>query len=50
MFKDGGCKVFHGDKGLIMSTIIFANMMFVASAHVVLPMCIKVSTENVTHL
>lgn len=42
--------VLHGNKGLIMNTKISSNKMFVVSAPIVLPMCMKVSTNNITHL
>lgn len=50
IIKDGGCKVLHGEKGLIMSTQISSNKIFVVSAHVIHLMCMKVTTNNVTHL
>lgn len=50
MFKDRGCKVLHTDRGLILSKKISSNRIFVVSAPVVFPMCVKISLDNVTHL
>ena len=50
VFKDGGCKVHHVDKGFIMSTKISSKIMFGVSSPIVLPMSMKISYDNVTHL
>lgn len=49
VFKDGGCKVLHADRGLIMKTKISSNIMFVVYAPVVLPMCVEISLHNLKH-
>lgn len=50
VFKDRGCKVRHADIRLIMSTKISSNRMFVVSTPVFISKCIKIYSENVTHL
>lgn len=40
--------VFHGEKGVIMTIINSSNMMFVVSRLVILPLCMNVTTDNVT--
>lgn len=49
VFEDGDYKVHHADRGLIMSTNISSNILFVVSAPVALPMHVKISSNNVTH-
>lgn len=50
VFKEGGGRELHSDICLIMTIKISSNRMFAVSAHVILPMCMKVTTNNATHL
>lgn len=40
----------HGDKGVIMTTKISSIWMLVVFAPVILPLCMNVTTDNVTQL
>ncbi|CAJ2663992.1 unnamed protein product [Trifolium pratense] len=50
VFKDDLCKVFHEQRGLIMTTRMTANRMYVISAPVILPMCLKTEKQVNSHL
>ena len=50
MFKDEGCKIHHANRVLVMSTKISSNITFVVYAPIVIPACMKISSNNVTHL
>ena len=50
MFQKDMCKVFHEEKGLIMLTQMSANRMYIISTPVIIPKCLKVSSENETQL
>lgn len=50
MFKDEGCKIHHANRVLVMSTNISSNITFVMYAPIVIPGCMKISSNNVTHL
>ncbi|CAJ2647282.1 unnamed protein product [Trifolium pratense] len=45
VFKNDICKVFHEERGLIMSTPMSANRMFVIKATVLVPMCLQTTNE-----
>lgn len=48
VFKDGGYKVIHNDKGFIMTTKISSNRMLVVFAPMIMSMFLKVTTEDGT--
>ena len=50
MFQKDMCKVFHEERGLIMSKQMIANRMYIISAPVIIPMSLKVSSESETQL
>lgn len=50
VFQKDSSKVFHEDKGLIMSTQMSSNRMYIIYAPVIVPMCLKTSTMNETKL
>jgi transposase InsO family protein len=43
VFKQDHCKVYHEERGLIMSTMMSANRMYVIYAPVIVPMCLKIA-------
>ncbi|CAJ2629918.1 unnamed protein product [Trifolium pratense] len=43
IFKHDYCKVYHEERGLIMSTKMTANRMYVVHAAITIPMCLKTS-------
>ncbi|CAJ2671832.1 unnamed protein product [Trifolium pratense] len=45
VFKKDTCKVFHEERGLIMSTQMSGNRMYVINATVLVPMCMKTTNE-----
>jgi len=50
MFQKDMYKVFHEEKGLIMSTQMSSNRMYIICAPVIIPMCSKVSGVGETQL
>jgi transposase InsO family protein len=50
LFKNNACKVYLDDKGLILSTSMSHNRMFVFTASVILPMCLQVTNQEITQL
>jgi hypothetical protein len=50
LFKDDLCKVFHEDKGLLFVTTMSNNRMYMVSASVLNPMCLKTSKQESTLL
>jgi len=42
VFKKDTCKVYHEKKGMIMSTQMSSNRMFIISAPVIVPECLKI--------
>lgn len=42
VFKKDTCKVYHEERGLIMSTQMSTNIMFIISAPVIVPECLKI--------
>lgn len=50
MFQKDMCKVFHEEKGLIMSTQMSSNRMYIIYAPVIIPTCLKVSGDTETQL
>ena len=50
VFQKYMCKVFHEERGLIMSTQMSTNRMYIMSAPVIIPNCLKVSSESETQL
>lgn len=45
-FKHNMCKVYHPEKGLIIQSKMSSNKMFMVSAQVILPTCLKASTSE----
>ncbi|WJX35321.1 hypothetical protein P8452_23331 [Trifolium repens] len=50
LFKDDLCKVSHEDKGLLFVTTMSNNRMYMLSASVLNPMCLKTSKQESTLL
>jgi hypothetical protein len=50
VFKNDFCKAYHDDKGLIFSTQITANRMYIIIAPVIIPMCLKMNKQDKTQL
>jgi hypothetical protein len=50
VFKNDICKVFHEERGLIMSRAMSSNRMYVITAPVITPMCLKTTNESNTKL
>jgi hypothetical protein len=50
VFQKDSCKVFHEEKGLIMSTQMSSNRMYIIYAPVIIPMCLKTSSITETKL
>ena len=50
LFQKDSCKVFHEEKGLIMSTQMSSNRMYIIYAPVIMPMCLNTSSMNETKL
>jgi hypothetical protein len=50
VFQKDFCKVFHEEKGLIMSTQMSSNRMYIIYAPVIVPMCLKTSSMIETKL
>ncbi|GAU11414.1 hypothetical protein TSUD_344050 [Trifolium subterraneum] len=50
IFKEDSCKGYHEEKGLIFSTQMIANRMFILTAQVIVPMCLQVSKQEQTKL
>jgi hypothetical protein len=50
MFQKDMCKVFHEERGLIMSTQMSANRMYIIYAPVIIPNYLKASSESETQL
>jgi hypothetical protein len=46
MFKNNVCKMFHDEKGLILTTEMTPNRMYIIRAHVILPKCLQVVTAG----
>jgi hypothetical protein len=50
LFKDDMCKIFHDDKGLLFTTHMSSNRMFVINAAVITPKCLQISTRDKSQL
>ncbi|MCH94994.1 hypothetical protein A2U01_0015966 [Trifolium medium] len=50
VFKNDACKGYHDEKGLIFSTQMTANRMFLIIAPVIIPMCLQTSKQEKTQL
>lgn len=52
LFQDQECGLYHIEKGLILSSAMTINRMFVINARMMAqePMCFKTSSEDTTHL
>jgi hypothetical protein len=50
IFKDDVCKVFHDDKGLLFTTSMSKNRMYVIYAPMIIPMCLKTAKQESTLL
>jgi hypothetical protein len=50
IFKNDVCKVFHDDKGLLFTTPMSKNRMYVISAPIITPMCLKTTKQEETLL
>jgi hypothetical protein len=43
VFKNNRCQLFHDEKGLILTTEMTANRMYIITASVIIPKCLQVS-------
>jgi len=50
VFRKDSCQVFHEENGLVMSTQMSSNRMYIIYALVIVPMCLKASSMNETKL
>ncbi|GAU39634.1 hypothetical protein TSUD_397220 [Trifolium subterraneum] len=50
IFKNDMCKVYHDDKGLLFTTKMTNNRMYIVSATVISPMCLKNAKQESTLL
>jgi hypothetical protein len=50
VFKNDACKAYHDDKGLIFSTQMSVNRMYIIIAPVIIPMCLKINKQDKTQL
>ncbi|GAU43961.1 hypothetical protein TSUD_283880 [Trifolium subterraneum] len=50
IFKNDACRAYHDEKGLIFSTQMSANIMYILAAPVIVPMCLQTSIEDKTQL
>jgi transposase InsO family protein len=50
VFRNDTCKAYHEDNGLIFSTQMTTNRMYIIIAPVIIPMCLKVSKQDKTQL
>ncbi|KAK2452968.1 putative mitochondrial protein [Trifolium repens] len=50
IFKNDVCKVFHDEKGLLFTTLMSKNRMYVVSAPMITPMCLKTTKQEATLL
>ncbi|MCH85501.1 retrovirus-related pol polyprotein from transposon tnt 1-94 [Trifolium medium] len=50
IFKNDMCKVFHDDRGLLFTTHMSKNRMYVITAPMIIPMCLKTTKQESTQL
>ncbi|KAK2412918.1 hypothetical protein QL285_048063 [Trifolium repens] len=50
VFKEDTCKAYHDEKGLIFSTQMSGNRMYIIYAPVIVPMCLQITKDEKTHL
>ncbi|CAJ2668206.1 unnamed protein product [Trifolium pratense] len=50
VFSNNNCKVYHESRGLLMSTEMSANRMYMIHASVITPMCFKTTSSDRTQL
>ncbi|CAJ2642245.1 unnamed protein product [Trifolium pratense] len=50
VFSKNTCKIFHEEKGLIISTPMTANRMYVLLAPVMMPQCLVAKHEDIEHI
>ncbi|CAJ2658384.1 unnamed protein product [Trifolium pratense] len=50
IFKNNICQLFHEEKGLIISTAMTANRMYIIYAPVIIPNCLQITKEEETDL
>lgn len=52
LIRDGACKIYHKDRGLIMQTCMSSNRVFVISSALTyrVSTCLKATTEDTTTL
>jgi hypothetical protein len=50
IFKDDTCKIYHDEKGLLFSTHMAANKLYVINDAVITPKCLKVSKKDLSQL
>jgi hypothetical protein len=50
VFKNDLCKLYHDEKGLLFETHMSTNRMYVLNATVVMPRCLKTSTQERSQL
>jgi hypothetical protein len=50
LFKKDTCKVYHDERGMIMSTQMSTNIMFIIYALIIVPECIKIEKHENTRM
>ncbi|GAU31303.1 hypothetical protein TSUD_315120 [Trifolium subterraneum] len=50
IFKDDICRAYHDEKGLIFSTQMSTNRMYILTTSVIVPMCLQISKEDKNQL
>ncbi|GAU28376.1 hypothetical protein TSUD_257040 [Trifolium subterraneum] len=50
VFKNDACKIYHNDKGLLFTTQMSANRMYVVNATVIMPKCLQVTKKDWSQL
>ncbi|PNX69396.1 ubiquitin carboxyl-terminal hydrolase, partial [Trifolium pratense] len=50
VFKNDECKVYHDDRGLLFTSHMSKNRMYVITTPVIMPMCLKTAKQESTQL
>ncbi|GAU31928.1 hypothetical protein TSUD_271130, partial [Trifolium subterraneum] len=50
VFKNDICKIYHDDKGLLFTTQMSQNRMYVVNANVIMPKCLQVTKKDWSQL
>ncbi|GAU29902.1 hypothetical protein TSUD_379930 [Trifolium subterraneum] len=50
VFKNDICKIYHDDKGLLFTTQMSPNRMYVVNANVIMPKCLQVTKKDWSQL